>query len=109
MPRHDKAELGQPLLQVSRPASVELRSSSGTVEATGTYSGDLSTVNYVDVEFELNGGDPEHGLEPTDTIQPFVRAVCDVSTRTLHARECPQKCLCSWSTVLAHRPVRKSK
>ena len=100
MPRHGEAELDQPLLHVSRPASPSLPSTRGPVEVTGTYDRDMSTVNYVDVEFELNGGDPEHGLEPTDTIQPFVQAVCDVRHQDLAHPRLSSNVLvltCCWS------------
>jgi hypothetical protein len=49
------------------------------VEAPGTYGDGMSTVNYIDVEFERRGGDPENGLESTETIQPFVQDICEVS------------------------------
>ncbi len=77
--------LGQPLLSpehgVSRPASPS--GASASADASGAYSGDLSTVNYIDVEFELGKGDAENGWEPTETIQPFVKDLCEVSHQKL--------------------------
>eukprot|EP01045_Picozoa_sp_COSAG04_P014107 COSAG04_NODE_1039_length_8605_cov_15.578650_3_plen_114_part_00 len=48
-----------------------------------TYGDDLSTVNYVDMDFELQhcgGGSDDSG---TDTIKPFVKLVNDVSCSPL--------------------------
>ena len=47
-----------------------------------TYGDDLSTVNYVDMDFELQhcGGGDNSG---TDTIKPFVKLVNDVSCSPL--------------------------
>jgi hypothetical protein len=69
---------------VSRPASPS--NGSGCADASGTYGGDLTTVNYVDVEFELREGDAENQWEPTETIQPFVKDLCEVSHKSLATR-----------------------
>jgi hypothetical protein len=41
----------------------------------------MGTVNYVDFDFELRGGDGETEQEGTDIIQPFVKEICEVSNR----------------------------
>jgi hypothetical protein len=74
------------LLSVSRPASpgahqtVTHPSRSLKLGRPGVPS-DMGTVNYVDFDFELRGGDGETEQEGTDIIQPFVKEICEVSNR----------------------------
>lgn len=113
--------MNEPFLGASRPASPQRpaasargstssrSTSSHSVEAprlaesveAETYGDGLTTVNYVDVQFERRGGDPEDSQDPTGTIQPFVEDICKVSSSKSYAL------LCSSSHMLMRGPGRR--
>ena len=109
--RQSRTGLGERLLQdgLSRPAS-PIRGVDTSVEAPETYGDGMSTVNYVDVEFEQRGGDPENGQESTETIQPFIQDICEVSHCGCRrvSETLPQMCLASRAVLSRPCPAMRA-